>query len=521
MKIRRSYRANGKTVEISYTHIPIRYVLAILITLLEIAAIIGIVILMCYYVPYFYVLALITQICCVVKIISSDDNPDYKAPWLLFVMVLPVAGFMLYFLFYSRKLNEKYSARFKNATGHETPYSSEEPLAKLKELDVTAYSHARMLERISRSKLYFADDVSYFPSGENMYLALLDDLRGASEYIFLEYFIIEEGKFWNSIYEILKERVKNGVEVRVLYDDIGCMNTLPGNFSSILKKDGIIGMPFSRLKGQADSEFNNRNHRKIAIIDGKVAYTGGINLADEYINEKKRFGHWKDTAIRITGGAVNELTKLFLVDYYIGSKDKEFEFAKYYRTSDYAECKNGYILPFGDGPKPLYEHRVSKLAIENLLSYAKEYVYITTPYLIIDNELCSMIESAALRGVEVNIVVPHVPDKKVVFEITRSFYQRLQASGVRIYEYTPGFIHSKMYIADGRYAIIGTVNLDYRSLVHHFENGVLMLGCREIEDMVNDFSRTVESSEAVNTDKKCNLFIRTLRAVGRIFAPLM
>ena len=520
MKIKRSFNVNGKTIETSYTHIPFRYILAMLITVLEIAAIIGIVVLLCYYVPYFYLSAFLTQIACIILIVSSDDNPDYKAPWLLCVMALPVVGFMLYFLFYSRNINKKYVKRFKNAAETDTPTSQESVVDALTALDNRAAGQARLIATSSGGKLYRAEEAEYLPLGEAMHNRLIEDLRGAERFIFMEYFIIEDGVFWGSILDILREKAKTGVDVRVVYDDIGCMNTLPGNYYRTLRKYGIKAVPFSMLKGQTDGEFNNRSHRKITVIDGKIGYTGGVNLADEYINEKKRFGHWKDTAIRITGAPVNELTKIFLADYYINSREKDLSFAQFFVDAD--EVKgNAFLLPFADGPKPLYKRRVSHLAIRTLITDAREYVYITTPYLIIDNDLCATIEAAALRGVSVHIILPHIPDKRLVFEITRSFYGRLIDAGVHIYEYTPGFIHSKLYIADGNTAIIGTMNLDYRSLVHHFENGVWLHGCECIGDMVKDFENTVALSESVVLPKRVNPLLRLIRAIGRIFAPLM
>lgn len=351
--------------------------------------------------------------------------------------------------------------------------------------------------------------------------AMLPDLLMAEHFIFMEYFIIEEGIFWGSILEILRKKAESGVTVRVLYDDIGCMSTLPGDYCRTLRSFGIEAVPFSRLRGSADSEFNNRNHRKILVIDGKIGYTGGVNIADEYINERVRFGHWKDTAIRLEGEAVHELTRLFLSDYGINVKTlPEDKLELYPKMPDISA--QGYVIPFGDGPKPLYEHSVGKSVIQNMLAAATRYVYMTTPYLIIDNDLAQSIENAALRGVDVRIIVPHIPDKRLVFEMTRSFYHRLMRSGVRIYEYTPGFIHAKSYIADGEYAMIGTINLDYRSLVHHFENGVWMYKCDSIQELHRDILDTLEASEEITEDKlKTGLLNRFVRAVVRIFAPML
>ncbi len=521
MKAKYKYRINDTEIEREYSYIPFRYILAVLITVAEVAAIIAIVFLLCAYVPYFYILCWITEIACVIKIIASDDNPDYKVPWLLFVMILPVAGFMLYFIFYSRKLKKKYIKRLRALKDASYCCDDSALFEKLKEDDAMAASQAKMLCGISEAHLFSGTKQEYFPLGEDMHPRLLDDLRNAQKFIYMEYFIIEEGKFWGSILEILKEKAAAGVDVKVVYDDVGCMMTLPGNYHKILASYGISATPFSRLKGSADSEFNNRSHRKITVIDGMVGYTGGVNIADEYINEIEKYSHWKDTAIRLEGEGVWELTKLFLIDYGINVKKMPHINSALFPVFE-SSGDNGYIIPFGDGPSPLYNNRVGKSVIQNMLNAATKYVYMTSPYLIIDNDLCSSIENAALRGVDVRIVVPHIPDKKMVFGATQSFYRRLMAAGVKIYEYTPGFIHAKCYLADGKYAMIGTINLDYRSLVHHFENGVWMYRCEAINDIKKDMTDTMDKSIAVTADMlKTSLSERFIRSVVRIFAPML
>ncbi|MBQ7794690.1 MAG: cardiolipin synthase [Clostridia bacterium] len=520
MKKTVKYYVNEKPVEKEYNYIPFRYILAVMITLFEVFAIIGIVIGLCCYVPYFYILAWITQIVCVVRIISSDDNPDYKIPWLLFVMILPVAGFMLYFIFYSRVLKRKYVKRLEALKEASYKKNDDDLFDKLSAENPIAASQAKMLTAISESHLFENTKQTYFPVGEDMYRQLLIDLYKAEKFIYMEYFIIEEGKFWNSILEILKEKAEKGLDVKVVYDDIGCMSTLPADYHKFLRKLGISATPFSRLRGNADSEFNNRNHRKITVIDGKIGYTGGINLADEYINEIVKYGHWKDTAIRLEGEAVWELTRLFYIDY--GINVKKMPDIKNECFAEQQIEESGYIIPFGDGPYPIYNRRVGKSVIQNMLSSATRYVYMTSPYLIIDNDLCQSIENTALRGVDVRIILPHIPDKKLVFAMTRSFYHRLMSAGVKIYEYESGFIHAKSYIADDEYAMIGTINLDYRSLVHHFENGVWMYRTSCIEELKKDIQDTLSKSICVTSEmQKATLPERFIRSVVRIFAPLL
>lgn len=521
MKKKIKYKLKDKVVERSYTYIPVRYIFAVLITVLEVAAIIGVVVALCWFVPYFYVLAYLTQIGCVLKIIASDDNPDYKVPWLLFVLILPIVGFMLYFIFASRTLKKKYVKRLNDLK--EFSYNKDddaELLAELNEQDDNSFRQAKMVCNISGSHLFKNTKQKYFPDGESMWKCMLEDLKNSEKFIYMEYFIIEEGEFWNSILDVLKEKSKAGVEVKVVYDDIGCMMTLPGDYAKQLAKFGIEATPFSRLKGSADSEFNNRNHRKITVIDGKIGYTGGINIADEYINRVERFGYWKDTGIRLEGEAVWELTKLFLVDFGINVKTVPQINNEIYPKVDVQAL--GYVIPFGDGPSPLYNRRVGKSVIQNMLSNATKYAYMTSPYLIIDNDLCQSIESAALRGVDVRIIVPHVPDKKLIFSMTKSFYDRLMSAGVKIYEYEPGFIHAKSYLVDDVYGMIGTINLDYRSLVHHFENGVWMFNTDCLQDLKADIIDTMSKSIEITPEmKKINVFQKLWRSFMRIFAPLM
>ena len=521
MRKKYTVQMNEKQVEREYNYIPVRYIVAVLITVLEVLAVIGIVVALCCYVPYFYLAAWATEIFCVIRIIASDDNPDYKVPWLLFVLIVPIAGFMLYFMFYSRTLKRKYVKRLQELKDSAYRKDDTALFEKLREENPMVCSQAKMLCRTAESHLFAGTRQEYFSLGEEMHPKMLTDLQKAEKFIFMEYFIIEEGKFWNSILDVLKEKAARGVDVRVVYDDIGCMMTLPGDYHKTLNSYGIKATPFSRLRGNADSEFNNRSHRKILVIDGKVGYTGGVNIADEYINEVEKYGHWKDTGIRLEGGAVWELTKLFLIDFGINVKHVLPNPAECFPTPEESGAR-GYVIPFGDGPNPVYNHRVGKSVIQNMLSGATRYVYMTTPYLIIDNDLCTSIENAALRGVDVRIIVPHVPDKKLVFWMTQSFYKRLMEAGVRLYEYEPGFIHAKSYLADDEIAMIGTINLDYRSLVHHFENGVWLYRCDSIADLKRDMEDTLKKSIPVTAEMlKTSLIQRFIRAVVRIFAPML
>lgn len=522
MKRTYTVKTYDKTIERQYTYIPVRYILSVLITVFEVLAIIGTVVTLCYFVPYFYLAAFATEIACVITIIASNDNPEYKIPWLLFVLILPIAGFMLYFLFYSRKLNKKFIRRLQKLYGVKYPDNGKAYFTALQEKNPTACNQAKLLCALSGTALFTNTKQTYFSLGEEMWQSMLTDLNMAKKFIYLEYFIIEQGEFWNSILNVLKEKAQNGLDVRVVFDDVGCMNTLPGNYAKQLKAFGIKATPFSRLKGQADNEFNNRSHRKIMVIDGFIAYTGGVNIADEYVNKVEKFGHWKDVGIRLEGEAVYELTKLFLIDYGINVKKTPDNLPDEILFPKCDVTANGFLIPFGDGPAPIYKRRVAQSLIVDMLSNAKKCVYIMTPYLIIDNDMCLALENTAIKGVDVHIIVPHVPDKKIVFEMTKTFYERLMKAGVKIYEYESGFVHAKCYLADDEIAMVGTINMDYRSLVHHFENGVWMYNTKCIKDIKSDILATINKSIYIQPETvKTSVLKRFIRSIVRIFAPLL
>ena len=512
----------GKYIDKEINYIPLRYIISVLMAILEIASIIAILVLLTLYIPYFYISIYITVVVLIITIIAKDENPDYKIPWILAIIVLPIIGMMLYFMFSKRKLPDKVIKKL-NIIDH--PLKCDENNSNFEQLKLEnelISSQALNLCSLSKTNLYKNNKVKYYPIGEEMFVDMLMELNKAKEFIFLEYFIIENGLFWDSILDILIKKASQGVEIKLLYDDIGCMSTLPGRYYNTLQKHNIDAKPFSKLRGTADGEFNNRSHRKILVIDGKVGFTGGINIADEYINKYEKYGHWKDTGIKIEGNSVNELTRLFLLNYYLNNtKATKYEFEKYYRHTT-IEGVNNYIIPFGDGPKPIFDKNVGKIAIMNLLNHATKYVYITTPYLIVDNEIMRCIENASLRGVDVRIVIPGIPDKKIVYELTKNSAEILAKSNVKIYYYTLGFIHAKQYIADDKVGIIGTINLDYRSLTHHFENGVWLYDEETIKIIKEDFEKIFIKSELINkTKQKINIFKKLLRALLKLISPLL
>lgn len=465
---------------------------------------------------------MILSVLSVVWIVGSNTNPGYKIGWIILVLALVPFGSLAYVLlggnrmspFNQRRLRIM-ERRMRQHLGRECERSRS--LAAL--LGEDAGCLARYLEKTSFCPVYGNTAVKYYPLGDDCYQDILDALNSAERYIFIEYFIIEEGKLWNSVLEILEEKVSQGVEVRVIYDDVGSMFTLPANYPARLEKKGIHCRVFNRLVPILSLRQNNRDHRKYMIVDGKVAFTGGINMADEYINVKPRFGHWKDSAIRLEGDAVWSMTVSFL-SMWDFTRNEEERFAPFHPEPAHGGAE-GYVQPYHDCPWD--EEPVGQTVYLNLINRAKKYVYITTPYLIIDYSITMALTSAAKSGVDVRIITPHIPDKKTVFEVTRAYYQELLEAGVQIFEYEPGFIHSKNFVVDDLYATVGTVNLDYRSMFLHFENGVVLYDTPTVAEIRDDFLDTQTKCLMV-TETECRLvpwYRKLVRSILKIFAPLL
>ena len=511
------YDKEHNVVEKTINYLPLRYTIAILLSIFSILTIVfGVVYLSNKYMIIGY-LSYIVQIAVVISIVCMNDNPDYKVPWLLIVITLPIVGYMCYFLFYRRKLSKKYQKKL-NDLDSSLSFDDSKVINLIDNELIKTQIIA--LKKSSNTHVYQNTNVKFLPNGETYFESIINDLILAKDFIFIEYFIIEDGVFWSKILDILKQKVKENVNVKVIYDDIGCMSKLPGTYFKTLEKEGIECVVFGKLKGNANGEFNHRSHRKIFVIDGKIGYTGGINLADEYINIGSKYGHWSDSGLRLEGVAVNELTRLFLRDFYSQTKKDPGNIKKYY--IEHKLNNTSFVIPFGDGPKPIYNEQVGKTVIMNILNQATKYVYITTPYLIIDNELTNCIINTAKRGVSVHIIVPHIPDKKIVFSITKSTYIYLMEYGVHIYEYLPGFIHSKIYLSDDHIGMIGSINLDYRSLVHSFENGVLIYKDLELLRIKEEFECLIEKSQYMNSVKDLKKpYLTFIRILAKIFSPLL
>jgi len=457
----------------------------------------------------------------ILAIVNRNMPPESKVTWLLFAVV-PVFGFLLYLMIGERRLSKKEIQQLEKMDSMKFREDNSYDLrVELKQENKSAFGIVKsLLSMDHNADVYDGTASQYFSLGEEMFEAMLDDLRSAKKFIFLEFYIIDPGVMWNRVLDILVDKVQQGVEVKLLYDDIGCMATLPGDYTKRLRKMGIDAHKFNKVIPRMTVAYNNRDHRKILVVDGQVGYTGGINLADEYINHIVRFGHWKDGGVRLEGRAVKALTRLFLMNWYI-NRGEITDFDRYHFDSQRVEGKGLYI-PYGSGPKPIYKEQVGKAVYQNIINQAIDYVYITTPYLIIDYDLTEDIKNAAMRGVDVRIVTPFIPDKKLIQIVTRGAYPDLLEAGVRIYEYTPGFIHSKNVISDDELAVVGTINFDYRSLVHHYENAVLMYQTETIADIKQDFEGLFDISKEISLETLQNSWYqRLLKEIMQLFAPLL
>lgn len=470
----------------------------------------------------FSILQWLVIVVTVLNVVNRDMIPEAKIPWILCVVVLNVFGVFIYAVFSYNRPSPRQRKRYWRLREKSKQFTQRlltEDETKKALADKAAMSEA-ILRGNPNALLFGNTDTEYFPSGAAFFERLQEDLKNAKKFIFMEYFILARGKMWNTLLNILKEKVKEGVEVRLIYDDIGCMGKLRLGYEKSLQKAGISCIKFNPFVPIVSNLHNNRDHRKITVIDGKIGYTGGVNLADEYINETHPFGYWKDTALRLEGEGVKGLTLMFLGTFHLRTKE-EVDFSKYIPTEFEKKENAGYVQPYGSGPRPIYQRHLAEDVYINILAAAREYVYITTPYLIIDYRMREAMCSAAARGVDVRIVVPHIPDKKLAFALTRSNYMALIKSGVKIYEFTPGFIHAKSFLSDDEIGVVGTVNLDYRSLMHHYENAVLMYKTKANLALKADFERIFEQS-ALQTeqDAKKNVVWRGLCEVAKVFAPL-
>lgn len=458
-----------------------------------------------------------------VYIVSRKDKEAYKLTWVFMILLFPVFGGLFYLIFNFQASTSRF-AKKSVKVGEKTKELWNLPGNGYTQLEAQYPQYTtqvKYLQDFADFPIYGGSQTKYLSPGEEKFACLLEELKKAQEYIFLEYFIIQEGIMWDSVLEILAEKVKAGVKVRVMYDDMGCFFLLPKDYSKKLKKMGIECVVFNPFKPFLTSLQNNRDHRKIAVIDGKVAFTGGINLADEYINAYEKHGHWKDASIMVEGKAAWSFTLMFLQMWEVVTGKSE-DFSQYYPWKD-EMCNitaKGFVQPYAD--TPMDKENIAEQVYLQMIHQAKNYLYVNTPYLIIDDNMVSAFCLAAKSGVDVRIVTPHKWDKWPVHMTTRSYYRELISAGVKIYEYSKGFIHSKTFVADDEVATVGTINLDYRSLYLHFECGLRMYGTDSVMEVKEDFLNTLAScQEITKEDCKCGFFMRLFQDFMRVIAPLM
>jgi len=495
-----------------------------ILILLQILALIIVVWKFSSYFVYFYAICLLLSIVAVFHILVSNTNPVYKIAWIVPILLFPIFGGLFYLLCGGHKLSKRSRMKMHQIDEQMKTFLAQDEaiLQAMAADDKSAANQARYILNSSHCPIYQNTTSVYLPTGEIMFERLIEELKNAKRYIFLEYFIIDKGIMWDTILDILVEKVKQGVDVRLIYDDVGCIFNLPHDYDKQLRKMGIKCCVFNPFKPVLSLHLNHRDHRKMAIIDGVIAFTGGINLADEYNNAYERFGYWKDSAIMIKGEAVWTFTVMFLTLWnYIEKSEEDYNQFRPEVTSCLPQESAGYVQPFGDSP--LDDEPVGETVYLNLISKAKDYIYITTPYLILDNKMTNALITAAKQNIDVRIATPHIPDKWYVHCVTRANYDLLVENGVKIYEYTPGFLHAKSFIVDDKYAVVGSINLDYRSLYLHFECGVWLYKTDSVLQIKKDFMNILEQCQQITLEdcRSVEWYRRLGRLMLSVFAPLL
>ncbi|MBD5460518.1 MAG: cardiolipin synthase [Lachnospiraceae bacterium] len=517
--MRKVFRVLGKVVFS-------RTIFIILMLILQIGVMVSGILWLGQYISFLWAFLTLLGVAVLFYLVNKEDLPEFKIAWLIPVCVFPIFGALLY-VYVERNWGSRTMKKMLNQVISDTgSYMRTESgvRERLAAQNVHMGSLSAYLEETGGYPTYAGGEAVYFPVGEEKWKDMLQELRAAKEFIFLEYFIVEPGVMWDSILDILKEKVAEGVEVRFMYDGMCSLMLLPYNYPEKMEAFGIRTKAFSPIIPMLSTHQNNRDHRKILVVDGRVAYTGGVNLADEYVNKKQRFGHWKDTAVKITGKAVDSFTMMFLRTWDVGKKRTEemaaSDYEKYLHKYD-SDFGEGFMIPYGDGPNR--KENVAEKVYIDILNTAVGYVHIMTPYFIVDSAMLQAIQFAARRGVEVKLLLPHIPDKAYAFAIARTYYPALLEAGVRLYEYTPGFVHAKCFVSDDCKAVVGTINLDYRSLYHHFECAAYFYRCPVVADVERDFQNTTAVSEEITmeTYRKLNPLWKVAGHVMNLFGPLM
>ncbi len=498
------------------------YLVTALLLLLQIALLTSILFWLDNYANLYYEGSFILGVICTVFIMNGESNPAYKTSWIIIILAFPVAGTLIY-LYMKYNFGTLATKKVAVDIGKETrrfAQTDENVKKDVRKEHSDLEKLAYYLGKKGSAATYENSSMEYFPLGDDAMEPILAALESAEKFIFMEFFMVEEGVFFDSILEVLERKAAEGVEVRFMYDGFGCAALLPRNYTEVLKGKGIQTRCFSKIYPFLSTHYNNRDHRKIIVVDGKCAFTGGINLCDEYINAIEKYGHWKDNVVMVKGEAVKGFTLLFMQTWNSVAYKHGIDYESYLTTYPLTEEK-GYVIPYGDGP---YQSEcVAENVYLDILANAKDYVYIMTPYLILDHEMENAFAHAAKSGIDVRIILPHIPDKKIAFYIARTYYPKLLAAGVKVYEYKPGFIHSKTFLCDDKIATVGTINLDFRSLYLHYECGCVFYKKGGIADIRKDFEETFAKSIAVNRDyyELIPLWQRAAGRLLRIFGPIL
>lgn len=473
------------------------------------------------YIPAFFGGYTVFALCIVLIIINKKGAPETKLTWTIITMLLPVVGGLFYVFVETQPGYRWLEKRLKQIYKQTEVYvrQDEAVIKRLREEDIGTARLAEYVRKNGNFSVYQNTKVTYFPLGEDKFAEVLRRLKEAKHFIFLEYFILKEGYMWEKILEILEEKAKAGVEVRVMYDGTCALFDLPQDYPKTLQKKGIQCKTYAPIRPILSTHQNNRDHRKILVIDGEIGFTGGINIGDEYINRIEKYGHWKDTAVMLEGDAVQGLTMLFLQMWNVEERNPSY--GKYLEKTEKNMQAEGFVMPYGDSP--FDDELIGETVYMDILHRAEAYVHIMTPYLIIDQRMITALSYAAKRGIDVKIILPHIPDKKFAFALAKSHYRELLEAGVRIYEYTPGFVHAKVFTSDDKKAVVGTINLDYRSLYLHFECAAFLYQVTEIENIEADFQQTLEKCQEVTLTalRKEKLWTRIYGWLLKVLAPLM
>lgn len=458
-------------------------------------------------------------------IYSRHVTSAMKMPWLIIISAFPILGVLLYLMIGLNSGTRRMKERYRMADERNLRYLPEntEVFKRLETQDLGVANQCRYIRDYAKYPVYDNTDVVYYKDSAIGYEALLEALKEAKKFIFMEYFAIEDSSAFKPVHEILKKKAADGVDVRLSYDYVGSMGYIGNAFVDKMERDGIKCMSFNSVNPVINFFLNNRDHRKITVIDGIVGFTGGFNLADEYFHITEPFGHWLDTGVRITGDAVKSMMVTFLENWEVscGTDDAWEVSDRRFLKGTYESVEKGYVQPYADSP--MDDERVGENVYMNILRNAKRYAWFTTPYLVITDEMGSAFSMAAKSGVDVRIITPGIPDKKIIYSLTRSYYADLVRSGVRIFEYSPGFCHAKQCVSDDEVATCGTINLDFRSLYHHFENGVFMYDLEAVHDMKKMFEDTFPKCREVTEEYRTgrSRFLKMKHLILRLFAPLM